>query len=53
MIECHGEISRIPDLQKQSLELSMGMSSDYEHAVISCKKNFRTKFIFRIIPETI
>ena len=39
MIECHKEISLTLGLQRESLELSMGMSSDYEHAV-----NFRAYF---------
>jgi hypothetical protein len=46
MIECHKEIICIPDLPKESLELSMGMSSDYEHAVIFMPKFEGTKFIF-------
>ncbi len=46
MIECYKEITCIPDLQKESLELSMGMSSDYEHAVIFMLKFEGTKFIF-------
>ncbi|XP_046642206.1 pyridoxal phosphate homeostasis protein-like [Daphnia pulicaria] len=41
MIECHKEIICIPDLPKESLELSMGMSSDYEHAIELGSTNVR------------
>ncbi|XP_032794388.1 pyridoxal phosphate homeostasis protein [Daphnia magna] len=41
LVECHKEICHILDIQPGSLELSMGMSSDYEHAIELGSTNVR------------
>ncbi|KAI9561729.1 hypothetical protein GHT06_012690 [Daphnia sinensis] len=41
LVECHKEICHTLDIQPGSLELSMGMSSDYEHAIELGSTNVR------------
>lgn len=41
LVECHKEICHILDILPGSLELSMGMSSDYEHAIELGSTNVR------------
>ncbi|XP_057376275.1 pyridoxal phosphate homeostasis protein-like [Daphnia carinata] len=41
LVKCHKEICHTLDIQPESLELSMGMSSDYEHAIELGSTNVR------------
>ena len=36
LVECHKEVCNTLGLTPETFELSMGMSSDYQHAVCGC-----------------
>ena len=47
-MECHKEVCQTFELDPKSLELSMGMSTDYQHAVIKENNNELMMKIFEI-----